>query len=340
MASEKLAGYGNKNLIFSAPQLLKLDVTANDIERLKEKPTEIMGLGMYLGADCNLACKHCLSDADERQGEELTTAKRIALIDESYKLGSRQLIISGAGEPLLDPGFWDVIDHATDLDMFTIVYSNTTTIDEITAKRISEKPKLSINAKKYSFDKEISNTIFGGDYFDQVEKGLENLIKVGMNRTEPTRLGIQCTLLSLNLHEIPDMMRWCRKNNIVPQFNRLFIVGKATDPEIIKWGITDEQYKELSVELEKIDREEFGIQWPKYWDAKSPILAGNCVRPSYWVAIDECGRVKGCSVDPRLTIGDINGSTLTQFMLDNSDIIEHMRKTYGQNDCFMIREEV
>lgn len=320
------------------PQLSRYDVTPEEVQRLKNEPTKIRALGLYLTPDCNLNCQHCLANVGKRQGTELSTAKRISLIDQAWDIGARQLIVSGAGEPFMDKGFWAVINHAADLGMNSIVYSNTTLITKNVAQRIIETPGLSINAKKYSFNNEVSNVIFGGDYFDDVEKGLENLIDAGMNKSDPSRLGIQCTILSLNLDEIPDILRWSRKNNIVPQFNRLYIVGRAANSDVAKWAVTDKEYADLAIELQRIDKDEFNIKWPKDWNTQSPILGGNCVRPSYWVAVDECGIVKGCNVDPKLKLGDVSSIGLGDFLDENQDVIRLMRQSFGLNDCLMTKQ--
>jgi MoaA/NifB/PqqE/SkfB family radical SAM enzyme len=320
------------------PQLLRYEVIPEEVQRLKTEPSEIRALGLYLTPDCNLNCKHCLANVGKREGKELSTAKRISLIDEAFDAGARQLIISGAGEPFMDKGFWTVVDHAAELGMNSLVYSNTTLISGGVAQRIVETPGLSINAKKYSFDEDVSNSIFDGDYFKDVEAGLLNLMEAGMNAVDPSRLGIQCTILSLNLREIPDLLRWARKNNIVPQFNRLYVVGRAMNPEVASWAVTDAEYSTLAQELRRIDKDEFNIEWPEYWSTQSPILGGNCVRPSYWVAVDECGVVKGCNVDPKLKLGEVSEVGLDQFLHEHEDIIRLMRQSFGFNDCLMTKD--
>ncbi len=310
----------------NVPQILRAKISMDDVQRLKSEPTRIKALGLYLTPDCNMNCR-----------TELTTERRLKIIDEAHEAGADQLIISGAGEPLLDDGLWTVLGHAESIGMHTLLYTNSTLVDKETAKRFFSFPHLSINSKKYSFNKDICNYVFGGDYFDDVEAGLQNLMDAGFNKTDPSRLGVQCTILNLNLAEIPDILRWVRKNNIVPQFNRIFYAGRATRPEIAKWDVTNEEYAKLAAELQRIDEEEFGIKWPEYWRIKSPILGGNCVRPSYWVAIDESGNVKGCNVEPGFGLGDVKNSSLTDFLIKQQDLIKAMRENFEFNDCLMSR---
>lgn len=327
----------NKKINFkNPPQLLRYKISEKKIQKLKNEPTKIGCISLYLNSRCNLNCQHCLSDANNRNGIEISTKRRIQILNEAYKLGAKELIINGAGEPLMDKGFWKIIKHASKLGMYSIVYTNATLIDKKTAEKIFKIPKLSINAKKYSFSEETANTIFGGNFFNRVENGLNNLIKAGMNQCYPTRLGIQCTILSLNYNEIPKIFQWARKNHIIPQFNRLHNVGRTqNNKKIINWDINNQDYLSLIKKIQTIDKNKFKIKWPKDWKNKSPIIGSNCSQPGFWIAIDECGLVKGCNVNPNSTIGEIRKKSIKNFLLDNKETIQKIRNNFKPGECIV-----
>jgi hypothetical protein len=55
---------------------------------------------------------------------ELTTKEIISIMDQTAALGSRLLYIPGEGEPTLDRGFFEVLEHARSINMNVILFTN------------------------------------------------------------------------------------------------------------------------------------------------------------------------------------------------------------------------
>lgn len=314
------------------PLILRYPITDVMINDLQRDPLQIRAFGLYLSRRCNLRCIHCLSDAGGAKQAELSLLRRILLLDEAAELGARQLIISGAGEPLMDQHFWPIIEHAhRDLGMFVLIYSNTTLVTREIAARLAGIPRLSIIGKLYSFREQVSDAVFGGPFTALVNRGFQNLVECGMNEAEPTRLGFQCAILRVNLGEIPDILRYARLHNLFPQINTLFLSGRAQQ----EFGITREEYSSLYQECQTIDREEFGIEWDSCWNAYNPIIAGCCVRPKYWVMSDDVGELRACSIDYGTRIGDVKAQSLREVLQQNSEKVLSLRRMFRENDCFI-----
>lgn len=316
--------------MMARPLIQRRTITADQCLELENDPTRILAFGLYLSRACQMKCIHCLSDAGIKKLKTLSTEKRIELLEEARSIGATQLIISGAGEPLLDPDFWKIINRATELDMLSLVYSNTMEVTEEVAQRIVENQMISIIGKKYSMNTATSNFLFGGEFCKKSEAGYNCLIAKGLSKTSPTRLGFQCSIFKWNIKEIPDILRWARTYNLFPQINTLFLAGRARE----EFSITREEYTELYLKCKEIDLNEFGIKWDECWNPYNPIIAGCCVRPKYWVMVDDVGEMRACSIDIKARIGDVANQGIKECLAQNAERVIFLRKTFQENDCF------
>ena len=73
--------------------------------------------------NCNLRCKHCLSDAGAPGRGELSTSQCFAVIDELARLKVFQINFGG-GEPFIRPDFVRILDYAQSRGVVTCVSSN------------------------------------------------------------------------------------------------------------------------------------------------------------------------------------------------------------------------
>ena len=324
------------NIYKSVPGLKKVTITDEMVNVAREDPTKIFAFGLYLTPKCNMKCIFCLSNAGcpKKHGVELSYNKRESLLREARDLGAEQLIISGAGEPLLDRHFWDIIKIAHDeLGMHVAIYSNMLLINKDVAAKIASYERLSVTGKKYSFHPETENYLFGGDYSECVSNGFSNLMEAGLNLEIPTRLGFQCAITRVNIAEIPDILRYARDNNLFPQINKLFLAGRAKEnPDLF---VTDDQYSSLYDKCRRIDLEEYGIKWEPCWSMDNPILAGCCKRPKYWVMVDDLGEMRACSIDQAAVIGNVAKSTIFNVLQENAERVLALRQSFGENSCYV-----
>jgi hypothetical protein len=69
------------------------------------------------------------------------------------------------------------------------------------------------------------------------DEGLLNLIKAGLNRTIPTRLGVDCLLLETNYKEAVSLFKFFNRYNIFCVFNTSMECGKTEsklkNPEVL-----------------------------------------------------------------------------------------------------------
>ena len=87
---------------------------------------------------CNLSCRHCYSEATKDSApNELTTEEAFRLIDDlaGWRIG---LLVLDGGEPLCRDDFLEIVSHASNRGIRTVVGSNGTLINEGMARKMVE----------------------------------------------------------------------------------------------------------------------------------------------------------------------------------------------------------
>lgn len=84
---------------------------------------------------CELACKHCRADAQERRHpDELSTEEGKRLLREARQFGEGQLVVLSGGDPLARDDTLDLVDYGTDIGLrMTLTPSGT---GSLTRRRI------------------------------------------------------------------------------------------------------------------------------------------------------------------------------------------------------------
>jgi MoaA/NifB/PqqE/SkfB family radical SAM enzyme len=172
---------------------------------------------------CNLNCPYCyVEDKDSnrkiKKNDELTFEEIINLIDDLADCGAKTINIVGAGEPTIDPDFEEIIEYIFKKKIKTVLFTNGIRIsnEQYLAKFLS-KNDVSIVVKYNSINAKIQDLFVGKDgYTIKRDKTIDMLIDLGFTSHEPTKLGIDVIVSKGNYNEIPQLLRWCRKNNIFP----------------------------------------------------------------------------------------------------------------------------
>lgn len=87
---------------------------------------------------CNLHCLHCYADSHDREYPgELTTEDGLRLLHELADFGVPTILFSG-GEPLLRRDLFELAATARELGMRSVLSTNGTHIDDVTAARIAD----------------------------------------------------------------------------------------------------------------------------------------------------------------------------------------------------------
>jgi MoaA/NifB/PqqE/SkfB family radical SAM enzyme len=302
-------------------------------EQEKEKArteNKLLFISLMTNSVCNLSCPDCYVGKKELKGNELTLEERKKVLDNAQDLGARTLRIAGEGEPLLDRNFWETIDHATNkLGLDAFFFTNGTKIDEETATRIYENPRLTA-VLKFSGSPRVMEYLTGNmgkfreeDFIEHdgimIPKYVKNMIDVGMNQPDESgnsRLGIEFLLRKSNYGFAFDIFRWARRNNVVPYFEQNLEAGSANVwSSYTQERVDDKDAFALSQRLLEIDENEFGFTWKP----SIPYLVGGiceseldgCKKFTYNIVVSSNGEMYPCYA-ANFSLGNIRDVSLRE----------------------------
>lgn len=181
---------------------------------------------------CNLDCIYCYTrDYKPKEGTKpLNKQQLIRLMEEAVNLGIERLVIPGYGEPFMSPELWDVLEKAKELNLYTVIFSNGSMINDEVAEKLKKLP-VSLMIKLNSLDEQKQDKLVGKDGFSKKQwKGLNSLIKVGFNipnQENETRLAIHTIICKDTIKDVPKVVNWAIEHNIFPFVEELFPEGNA-----------------------------------------------------------------------------------------------------------------
>jgi MoaA/NifB/PqqE/SkfB family radical SAM enzyme len=283
------------------PNIDGLNFSLEDIQKSKSENRPML-LTLYTKGICNLKCPSCFIETEDKQFKELTIEQYYNILDEAKDLGIKTIKISGAGEPLLDHRIFHIAKYIRKLGMKCVIYTNGTFFgdDDLSYKIHKLKAcdliknilelDISIVLKYNSFKPDVQDYLVGvKGSGEKIQKGLNNLLKMDFNRKGTSKLAIQSILTPYNIEEIPELYRFARRNNIFPYFETVLKKGSASENSNIY--LTDDQIKDIFLQLLEIDKKEFHIEW-----FPAPSFVGFfCTELYYGMFIDNFGYLKPCA---------------------------------------------
>jgi len=156
---------------------------------------------------CNLACRHCYSDSDNRAHPQMSQEEAVAMIRDVAAFGSPALLLSG-GEPLLRPDAFELIAEARGAGLPVTLSSNGTLIDPRRARRLAD---LGVRYVGISIDGiGAVHDAFRGRRraFDRALAGIRAL------RAEGVRVGMRVTLTATAIAALPELFALVEREGI------------------------------------------------------------------------------------------------------------------------------
>jgi MoaA/NifB/PqqE/SkfB family radical SAM enzyme len=283
---------------------------------------------------CTLKCPFCYTAGWKNDGRErsLKLEEMKKIVDVVREFGAKSIIIAGKGEPLLDPALLPLTEYNTKKGLWTVIFTNTTTLTEEIAKHLYSL-NTTIIAKLGSLNPEKQDYMVGvPGAHEKIWRGLELLLEAGFRQP---RLGVDVTILRSNINETESIWRYLRTREIIPYIEPLIIEGAAKE-----WTALDtetvslEEIYSLFKKLKKIDAEEYGYEL-HIDSTRTPgtLGCGEIKRPLIAITIRSNGDVGLCvNADRRNAIGNIfegmNG--INDIIINLKRIIEMRRSFYQQ----------
>jgi len=247
--------------------LIEKGVLTSDINVIRNKKsgslTSPMKISLNFTKQCNLKCKHCLSNADERaDASELTTSDYFRLFDQMKEIGCFFITIGG-GEPLMRGDLFEVIKYARNNDIAVSIITNGLLITEEIAKKLNE---LNLDTITVSIDglKENHEAIRGAGTFD---KTIAN-IKILRQYCRTAKLAARVIINSRNIGEYREIVKLAEDLGLdLIRFTPILLLGRAKENQDLL--ITHDQYLVFLNKIQKIK-------------AKIEIIHPNIVNDKKW----------------------------------------------------------
>ena len=178
---------------------------------------------MNLTSECNYRCPYCFVGSENLRTspEEMTTKQKLNALEQAVGCGAKVLSICGKGEPFADPAIWQVIENATRLNMWTIVYTNGSLIKERDYS-ILKKSSISVMVKVDSLDPAVYEASIGSkpprDDIRGWLRELKGALPSQYDKDEDrllVRLGVNAVVSKANAETISELSKYCHEEGIL-----------------------------------------------------------------------------------------------------------------------------
>ena len=209
-----------------------------------------------VGRRCNLHCRHCYSGSLDRAYEgELDTAEGLALIDDLAGFGVPVILFSG-GEPLLRPDLLELIAHAGQRGVRSVLSTNGTLITAQLSRRLKD---LALSYVGISVDGlEPTHDRFRGapGAFRQALEGLRNCREAGI------KVGLRFTINRDNAADIPGIFELLRQESI-PRVCFFHLVYAGRGSRLIEEDLDHSQTRRVVDQIIELTRQLHDAGQPK-----------------------------------------------------------------------------
>jgi MoaA/NifB/PqqE/SkfB family radical SAM enzyme len=262
-----------------------------------EKNKRLCTISIDLTEECYLNCEGCFTRIQRKNIPKISLEEKLCLIDEAADLGAKTVNIVGAGEPLLDPNFEEIIERINRNGMYAVVFTS----GYYGYKSDLLQNPLRFREKKVSFVFKLWGRIESVEdslvqkmgYSKERNKNLRILLSHAFNKGEQiclddrqyklTRIGADILVRRGNYPEILNIFEYCRNNDIMP-----IIVPYI--PGTLESEFNYEEWKILCAKIGSIDQKLHNI---KYEDLFYP-QATKCPQSIAGLYVNNNGEIRSC----------------------------------------------
>ncbi len=295
---------------------------------------KMQSLWLELPGYCNLACSYCYAEGGcPKTPENLLSWEHYeSLLEQAKEMGVDSVGIPGAGEPF-DPRNREltmkILQKCAELGMYVTLFTTGHLISEKLAREIYELPvELMIKGNSLdpaTQDRFVSNPALGGKkgirrgYGRRRNESIEMLMRLGFNDEancqkkfgRKSRMALVTSIMTSedtkegpsNYDEMVEILRFCRKHNIIFDCDSVLKVGRGTTTRLY---VCDEELRQKLQEIQRIDREEF----QNFWEVSQSYVGTVCDRYMHHMYVDQYGTIRPCIGATGVNLGNIRSITL------------------------------
>ena len=192
-------------------------------------------LGLYITNRCNLRCKYCFVNVDDRFEDRTRYGfdgdQVIEVIDAYYKMGCRWIFLLG-GEPLMHPEIRRIVNHIVDRGMLLHILTNGTLIP----KRIDDIVRADGVCVSIDGMEAATDAMRGEGTFKRALRGVETALAHGMT----TR--VHAVLTKHSIGDMEPLAEMARDMGVTITISPPNYLGPAEAPAL---DLSTEEYKDF-----------------------------------------------------------------------------------------------
>jgi MoaA/NifB/PqqE/SkfB family radical SAM enzyme len=156
---------------------------------------------------CNLECVMCVNPSNGRKKRHMALSEFKRAVDSMPHL--KKISLVGAGEPLMNPEFFEMIAYAKSRGILIGFATNGMLLNEMNSKKIFDSRVDWLNISIDSSDKMRYEAIRKGAKFDLLTKNLERFIEM-KDRASIPEVSVWFVMMSENLEDLPDVIKFSK----------------------------------------------------------------------------------------------------------------------------------
>ncbi|HYP12850.1 MAG TPA: radical SAM/SPASM domain-containing protein [Bryobacteraceae bacterium] len=158
-------------------------------------------------AKCNLYCPMCPRETHKQPKEDMSDQIFSRLVSESGRSAEHMMLI-GLGVPFLDNKIFDRIEQCEHHQIYTLLSTNGTLLDENAAARLLSTPLEHITLSFDGSTKESFEYYRKGARFEKVRDNFVRFAKMKHERGAKVQVVVQMVRMERNWNEVGDFMRF------------------------------------------------------------------------------------------------------------------------------------
>ncbi len=274
---------------------------------------------------CNLRCLHCYRDG-EWSSDVLSTEEVKGILDQIAQAGCIWLLLTG-GEVLMRRDFFEIYDHARNLGLKVIVFTNGTTVTEEIAERFAKAPPYAIEITLYGYSTETYEKVTGiPGSREKCYRGAELLMERGLPLT------LKTIIMRTNKHEFMDMFQYAEGRGVRFKFDTM--INPNFNGSMIPCNVRLTPKEAVDLEFSVPAQV---VQYTKYFEMRKDATSSrvfSCGAGSRTFHIDPYGNMKMCLLlrDPEFSLREMSFEQIWNEMFP--PIYNKMRQPdHKCNDC-------
>jgi len=287
---------------------------------------ELCSMWIEIPGWCDLYCPYCFAATRkiDRNPNNLAIDEYRSLIETFVDMGGRDIGIPGSGEPFyrdtqMDADncklTLDLLDCCKELGVCLTIFTTGHWIDAALAELLKGYDVVLL-LKYNSMDEQVQSTLVGDPsnlkkYPQKRDQALLRLMALGFNEPafgKKSRLGIVTSVMNANKSELPMLLRFARRHNLIFDCDTILERGRGKSFDEEGGSPPDAEMQAIFRQLQKIDAEEFG----NHWNISRSYIGTCCDRFRHHLYVSKTGDVHPCVGATTVQLGNIRTSTLRE----------------------------